>query len=165
MNLAWVDERTSRTSGRLQRAHDAFEIAAMPNRHVKQYALISERVSDPLDEGRKIDVMLVHLVDDDHSADSSLFGLLENAPRVDFDAAVGVDHNHGRIDAAQRSNCPSDEVGIAGCIDDIESFAGMLEVRHAGFNRSLMGLLFGIEVANARARIDARFAAHRSRLD
>ena len=64
-----------------------------------------------------------------------------NTRRVfDFDAAVGVDDDHRRIDAAQRADRLADEVGIAGRVDDVEVFAGVLEVRDARFDRVLVVL-------------------------
>ena len=73
----------------LQRADDAFEFGAVTDRHVDEHALVAPEFADRLDQLGEFDVVAVHLVDDDHAADARLARLLEDAARVDFDAACG----------------------------------------------------------------------------
>jgi hypothetical protein len=165
MNLAWIDQRAFAIAGRFQSSHDSLEIAAVPLRHVEQHALIAKGVTNPLDERGKIDVVLVHLVDDDHPPDSRLFRLLEDPPRVHFDAAMSVDHDHRCIDRPERTNRLSNEIRVARRVDDIEPLAAVCEMRELGLDRPLVGLLFRVKVANARARIDTRLTRDRPRFD
>ena len=55
----------------------------------------------------------------------ALLRLLEDAAGVHLDAAVGVDDDHRRIDAAQGPDRLADEVGIAGRVDDVEPLAAV----------------------------------------
>ena len=69
------------------------------------------------DERGKIDIVGVHLVDDDDPTQAQLAGFAKHAPRVDFDARVGVDHDHGRFDGVEGADGLADEVGVAGRIE------------------------------------------------
>src|SRR5262249_44853041 len=84
LGLAWA----------LQRADDAIESLAVAQRHIEEDALVAERVANPFDERGKIDVVLVHLIDDDDPADTRFLRLFEDAAGVDFNPAVSVDYDH-----------------------------------------------------------------------
>ena len=93
------------------------------------------------------------------------FGFVPSPPRVDFDAGVGVDRNQRRLDGAQRADHLTDQVGIAGGVDNIEVLAGVIEVRDRRFDRVLVMLLFFVEVADASSRIDVGLGADSATFD
>ena len=97
----------------------------------------------------------IHLVDDDHPAQAGLLGLVEHAAGVHLDARLGVDHDRRRVDAPHRADRLADEIGIAGRVDHVEVLAGVVEMHHGGFDRVLVVLLFFVEIADARAVVDA----------
>ena len=111
----------------------------------------------------EVDVVGVHLVDDDHAAQAGLAGLVEHPPGVDLDARLGVDHDHGRIDAPQGADRLADEVGVARayrwrgtCLPPWSKWTSV------GLDRVLVLLLFLIEVADAGAVVDAGRAVDRA---
>jgi hypothetical protein len=165
VNLGRVDQRAGRFRRRLQGADDPFEARAVANRHVERHASGAKTLADVFQQLGKVDVVGVHARDDDHAADAGLLRLLEDAAGVDFDAAVGVDRDQGRIGSAKSADRLADEVGIARRVDDVEPLASVREVDDARFDRPLVGLFLGIEVADARAGIDARVAIDGARFD
>ena len=56
----------------------------------------------------------------------------KHAPRVDFDARVGVDHDHGRFDRAEGADGLADEVGIAGRIEHLKILTAVIEMDELG---------------------------------
>ncbi len=101
VNLRRIDERAAAGAGRLERAHNAFEVGAVTDGHVEQHALVAKRLANAVDQRRKFDVVLVHLVDDDDPANACLFRFPEHTPRVHLDATMGIDDDHRGIDGPQ----------------------------------------------------------------
>ena len=140
---------------RLERAGHAAEVRPLPQRHVQQHAGLAEQLLDAVDQRGEVDVVGVHAVDDDHPPQAGLLGLGEDPAGVHLDARLGVDDDGRRVDAAHGADGLADEVGIAGRVDQVEVLAGVVEVHDAGFDRVLVLLLFLVEVADARAVVDA----------
>ena len=104
----------------------------------------------------KIDVLGIHLADDNHPSQSRLAGLLEHPARVHFDAGMGVDDDRRGFDGPQRADRLADEIGIARRVDQIEMLAGVVEMHQGGFDRILVVLFLIVEIAHAGAIVDAR---------
>ncbi len=115
---------------------------------------------DVADELGEIDVLGVHLGDDDHPTQARLAGFLEHPASVHFDAGVGVDADGGGFDGPHRADRLADEIGIARRVDQIEMLAGVVEVHQGRFDRVLVVLFFFVEVADAGAIVDAGRAGH-----
>ncbi len=143
------------TLGRVERARHPLEIGAVANRQVERHAGTAEQFLNRTQQGRVVDVVGVHLVDDDHSSQAALARLAEHAPRVDADARVRVDHDGRRFHGPHRSQHLADEVGIAGRVDQVEVAAAVIEMDDARLDRVVMGLFLFVEVADARAVVDA----------
>ena len=114
---------------------------------------------------REIDVLGVHLVDHDHAAQARLAGFVEHAPRVDFDAGLGIDDDRRRVDPVHGSDRLADEVGVTRRIDHLEVLAAMVEMDDLGLDRVLVVLLFRIEVADAGSVVHTRMSVDRAGLD
>ena len=67
-------------------------------------------------------------------------------------ALIVDDH---RIDGMHGADRLPDEVGVAGRVDRIEPLAVVVEVDHVGLDRVAVHLLFLVEIADARALVDA----------
>ncbi len=89
------------------------------------------------------------LVIDDHLADPRVIGFLPRPPRVDLDARMGIDGDQRRVDGPQGSNRLTDQVGIAGAVDEVEVLTAVLEMSHGRLDAILVVFLFFVEVANA----------------
>ena len=103
----------------------------------------------------KVDVVGVHLADDDDPAQAELARLLEHASRIDPEARVGVDDDGRGVDGVQGADRLADEVGIAGRVDQVEVLAGVIEMNQRRFDRVVVVLFFFVEIADARAVVDA----------
>ena len=132
---------------------------------MSRHAAVAERFADRVDEPGEVDVVGVELGEHDDAAAAGLARFLPGAAGVDLDAGVGVDRDEGRLDGAQGADHLADEVGVAGRVDEVEALAGVVEVDDARFDRVLVVLLLFVEVADARAGVDAGVALHRAACD
>ena len=159
-----IDERAGRILRHIQRANDAFEIVPLADRHVEQHALRAEHFADRVDQAGKLMLSVSSFVMQRMRPKPGVARFLPRAPRVDLDAGVGVDRDQRRVDRPQSADRLADEIRVARRVDDVESFAGMIEVNDRRFDRMLVMLFFFVEVADAGAVIDAGLAAHGARL-
>ena len=139
----------------LERAGHAAEIGALAQGNIQKLAALAEHLLDVLHERGEVDVVGVHLVDGDEPAQAGLARLVEDPAGGHADAALGVDLDDHRVDGVHRADRLPDEVGVAGGVDRIEPLAVVVEVHHVGLDRVVVDLLFLVEIANARAVVDA----------
>jgi hypothetical protein len=165
MDFFRVDQGPGRIASVAQRADHAFKFRAVADGHIHQDAVGAKRIADPLDERREIDVVLVHLVDDDEPPEARLARFLKDAAGVHLDAAVGVDHDGGHVGPAERPDRLADEVAVARRVDDVESLPVVVQMDDARLDCPLVGLLLDVEVADAGAGIDARLGRDGARLE
>ena len=156
-SAAWVSCR------HLERAGHAAEIGAPAQGHVQKLAALAEHLLDVLHQRGEVDVVGVHLVDGDEAAQAGLARLVEDPAGGHADAALGVDHDDHRIDGVHRADRLPDEVGVAGGVDGVEPLAVMVEVHDVGLDRVVVHLLFLVEIADARALVDAGRTRDRAR--
>ncbi len=142
-------------TGGLKFVGHGVEIVAAPERNVERHAGRAEGLLDLVQQRREVDVVRVHLVDDEDPAEPLLAGFVEHAAGVHFDARMGVDDDGRGVDAAQGFDGLADEVGIARRVDDVKVFAGVIEMGDFGFDRVFVCLFFFVEVADAGAVVDA----------
>ncbi len=150
-----IQDGSADVGGHLERADHRFEIVAVADRQVERHAGVAEKVLNAFDQRRELDVVRVHLADDEDPPQPQLAGLLKHPPGVDADAVVGVDHNGGGVDAVQSAQGLTDEVGIARRVEQIELLAGMREVNQARLDGVLVQFFLFVEIANAAALVDA----------
>ncbi len=148
-----------------QGVHNPFEVRPVTHGDVERHAGVAEGFADVFDEAGKVNVIAIHLGDDNQPPDAGLFGFLENAAGVHLDAAVGVDADGGGIDAPHGPDGLADEVAVAGGVDDVEAGAGVGEVGQAGLDRPLVGFFLGIEIEDAVAVVHAVLAGDRAGFD
>ncbi len=127
----------------------------MPNRHIERDTGLAEQILHGFEQGRVVDVVGVHLRDDDHPAQALLAGLVEHAAGVHTQTGVGVDHDGRRVDGLHRPQHLGDEIGIAGRVDQIEVLASVIEMHQRRLQRVLVDLLFVVKIADARPIGDA----------
>ena len=140
---------------RFQGADDAAEVRAATDRDVEEDGFRAEDVANVVDEFVELNVVGVHLRNDDDATQTGRFRFFEDATGVDFEARLGVDDDRGGVRGAHRADRAADEVRITGGVEDVETFAGVIEVDAGGFDRVLVRFFFVVEVANARAGVDA----------
>jgi hypothetical protein len=131
--------------------------------HVEQGALLAEHFFDGIDERAEIDVVRIQLGNAKDATEARVTGLFPSAPRVDFDARVGVDGNDGGFRGSQCADCLADQIRIPRRVDDIEPLASVVEVNDRSFDGVFVVFLLFVEVANARAVVDAGLAADGAR--
>ena len=140
---------------RFQGADDAAEVRAATDRDVKENGFRAENVANVVDEFFELNVVGVHLRDNDDATQTGRFRFFEDAAGVDFETRLGVDDDRGDVRGAHRADRAADEVRVAGGVEDVETFAGVIEVDAGRFDRVLVRFFFVVEVANARAGVDA----------
>ena len=123
-------------------------------RNIQRNASFAPQILNIADELGEIDVLRIHLADDNHSPQPRLAGLLKYSARVHFDAGMGVDDNRRRFHRPHRAQRLADEIGIARRIDQIEMLAGVVEMHQGGFDRILVVLFLFVEIAHAGAIVD-----------
>ena len=94
-----------------------------PIGHVERDALGAERLADRLQVRAVIDVLGVHLGDDDEPAQAQPARLLEEPAGVDLDARRARDGDDHVLDGRQGAQGVADEVGIAGRVDQVDLLA------------------------------------------
>ena len=162
MNFSRIDESSARVVGNLECTGDASEVSTLPQRHIQQDAPAPPHLLNGGDQRRKIDVVCIHAVDDDHPCQSLLSRFVEDTPGVDFDARLSVDHDDRVIDAGQRTDRLTDEVRVAGGVEGMKELAAVAEMSERRFDRVLVLLFLRIEIADARLIIDTRVGVDRS---
>ena len=159
---AGIDQRPGRVRGHVERAGHAAEIGPLAQRDVEQLARLAEHFLDGLHEGGEVDVVGVHLVDGDEAAHARLARLVEDPPRGDADAALGVDLDDDRIDGMDGADRLADEIGVAGRINGIEPLAAVVEMDDVRLDAMVVDPLFLVEIADARAVVNACRAGDRA---
>ena len=163
VDLVGVDQRALDIGGHLERAGHAAKIGAAAQRNVQKLAALAEHLLDVLHKRGEVDVVGVHLVDGDEAAQAGLARLVEHAAGGHADAGLGVDLDDHRVDGVHGADRLSDEVGVAGGVDRIEPLAVVVEVHDVGLDGVVVDLFFLVEVADARAIVDARRTGDRAR--
>jgi hypothetical protein len=82
--------------------------------------------------GGGIEVVGVAPVDDHDAGQAVLLGGLEEAPRVEHHAVVGVDDEDGAVGGVETAQRLGDEIRIARRVDDVEGLALPLAVQERG---------------------------------
>ena len=167
MDVSRIDERPAGVVGYVERTDNAAEVGSVTDGDIQQNTPRAPQLLDIVHNRCEVNVLGVHLVDDDESSDAGLLGLAEDASRIDFDSGLRVDHDGGQINSVEGANRLPDEVGISWRIDDVEMLAAVLQMHDARFDGVLVVLFFRVEVANAGAVIDtgigidcSRFGKH-----
>ena len=163
VDIIRIDQGALDICRHLERARHAAEIGARAQGNVQELAGLAEHLLDAFHQRGEIDVVGVHLVDGDEPAQAGFARLVEDPAGGHADAALGVDLDDHRIDGVDRPDGLPDEVGVAGGVDRIEPLAVMVEVHHVGLDRVMVRLLFVVEIANARALVDAGRTRDRAR--
>jgi len=140
---------------RFQSADDAAKVRAATDRDVEENRFRAEDVANIVDEFFKFNVVGVHLRNDHDATQTGRFRFFEDATGVDFETRLGVDDDRGGVRGAHRADRAADEVRITGGVEDVETFAGVIEVDARRFDRVFVRFFFFVEVANARAGVDA----------
>src|SRR6185503_17281249 len=94
-----------------QRTHNAMELRTMAQRNIKQDAFGAPQFLDGRNEGRKLDVLGVHLVDQNRATDTRLSCLIEYSPRIHFYARVRIDNDHREVNSAQSADRLPNKIG------------------------------------------------------
>ena len=113
---------------------------------------------DVADQRRKVDILIIHFIDDNHPAHVGPSRLLEHAARVDFDPRMSVDHDQRGVGRLQGPDELANEIWIAGRIKNVKVLARMLKVSQGSFDRVLVLFFCWIEIADAGPVVDARSA-------
>ena len=120
-------------------------------REVDGQALAAERIDEARELRFEIDFVDVDLVHHDHACESALPGGFHHAPGDHLDPLFRVhDDRHG-LHRREDGQCPSEEIGITGGIDQIHVPGAALEARNRGIQRMLVLLLLRLEVAHRGA--------------
>src|SRR5690606_20247432 len=127
-------------------------------------ALRTERLANLRENALEVDAVDVDLVDDDEPAEPMRRGVAQHAPRDELDAGLRVDDGRGRINGGEHRERPTDEVGIAGRIQQIDEHAVALEMADRDVEGVLQPLFLVREVADCRALRDAARLPDRTRL-
>ncbi len=160
MDAGRVNQRTFGFARRLEGSHHAMEIGANAQGDVQQDALRAEDLADAFQKGGEVDVIGIHLVEDEHPGQPGLVGLGEDAAGVDFDAGLGVDHDGRRIDPPQGPDGLADEIGVARGVEHVEVLAGVVEKHRFGFDGVAVRSFFLVEIADAGPLIHAGRPVH-----
>ncbi len=136
-------------------------MCSLPNRSVEQHAALAEALLNGLDQFVELDVVGVHLVDDQHASQAALAGLIEHAPGVHLDAVGSGDDDDRRLDGTERLQRGTDEIGVAGSIEDVNLLPLVFQDQQTGINRVVPFLFFLVVVGNAGAVVHAAAAVHR----
>ncbi len=119
VNRDGIHYRTGSRAWVMESIDDAAETGALADGTSSGMHWAAKDFLDLGDECGEIDVVAVHFVDHDHrQPDLARFG--KDAPGVDLNPGVGVDHDHCCFDGVQRGDRLADEVWIARGIDDDE---------------------------------------------
>ena len=105
--------------GGIEDGDDAAERWADVERGVEQDAGLAERIANGFQEIVEMDVLVVELIDDDHTGEVAFAGLVEQAARVDLDAGVSGDDDDRGIDRVEPADRLADEVGFARGVDQV----------------------------------------------
>jgi hypothetical protein len=76
---------------------------------------------------------------------------------------MGIDRDDRVFDGAQRADRLANQVWITGRIDHVEMQARVIEMNDRGLDRMPVVLFLFIEIADARAVVDARLTGHGAR--
>ena len=163
VDVVGIDQRPAVSCRHLERAGHAAEIAALAQGNIQKLAGLAEHLLDVLHQRGEVDVVGVHLVDGDEAAQAGLARLVEDPAGGHADAALGVDLDDHRVDGVHRADRLPDEVRVAGGVDGIEPLAVVVEVHDVGLDRVVVDLLFLVEIADARALVDAGRTRDRAR--
>src|SRR5262249_18006939 len=117
-----------RLVGRVQHADDAGELAADVVGRVEQHTALAEAIGDGLEECIQVDVVGVHLVDDENAPQAAFAGLVEQPAGVDFDAARRRYNDDGRLHRVERHQRAADEIRVARPINQVDLLTAALQV-------------------------------------
>ena len=107
----------------------------------------------------KVDVGSIDLVDDDHAAQSALFGPFHHAARHQFDALGGVDHHSNRFDGVKSGQRLTNVVRAPRGVNDVNAHRGQVghsgvDVRHGHTKRVTDRFFLRVVVAYGIAAFD-----------
>ncbi len=112
---------------------------------IDQRAGIAKRSDQLMHEFFEVDRIAIESRDNNRIDQPGLSRGVEYAARVDFDARMRMDTDGGAVHTSHRANSLSNEVGIAGRVEQREVQAVVLAVSDFGFDRMMMTFFFGIE--------------------
>src|SRR5690606_19684336 len=101
-------------------------------------------------------MVLVTFVDHDHSCEILLAGNMKGPAGHRFDAGRGIDDDDGGFNSPQSADHLADEIGIAGCVDQVDPPAVMLEMSKMRKDRHVPGTLFVVPVENGSVAAGCR---------
>ena len=114
--------------GNRQRRADAFEIAAQPNWEVQRNAGLPERFLNRIDQTFKVDVVTIQLGKNDDPTNTRTLRAKECATRVNLDPRRRANRDRCCLDSSDGSEDLTDEIRIAGRVDDVDVFPVVFEI-------------------------------------
>ena len=144
---------------RLGREPAIDHLAATRGGQVQRQAFTPERGLDLRQHIGQLDPGCVDAIDDDDAVERALGGVGHHAQCHRLDAGGRVDHDRRGLHRLQRGQRLTEEVGVAGGVEQVDAGVAVLQVHHAGAQRMLHAALDRVEVADRAATLDA---AHRA---
>ncbi len=115
----------------------------------------TEPVADLVDGAVEVGAVGVELVDEDRGeACCRRGGEAPERLRADPDPVGRADHEHGQVGDVERGAGLPLEVEVAGCVDQVEAMALVVDLHDRREDRHAVRLLLGLAVADRRAVLD-----------
>ena len=114
-----------------QQIDDAAEVSLLSDRELERSDAGAEAVLELVERALERRALPVELVDEDHARDAALLGHLPGDLGLHLDALDRRDDAHHEVDGAQRRGDVTDEVRVAGGVDEVDLVPVDLERRRA----------------------------------
>ena len=147
---------------RLDHIDHARKGRALAHGHVERHAERAERLANGRQVGPIVDVVGIHLGDDDKPAQAEPARLLKQPAGVDLDPGRSRNGHHHVFDGRESTQRIADEVGIAGRVDQVDLLAGPGEMPQVAVDREMPAFLFFVDVEVAGAVVDRALAVGRA---
>ncbi len=139
---------------------DAAELGALTDWGIEQHAAFAKRLLKGIDQGIEMNVIRIHLVDNEHASEAASPGFAEHSPGVHLDSVGRRDDDNGRFYRLESFDRAADEIRIAGGVQGVHLLPLMLQMQNGGVDREATFLLLVVIIGKAAAVVYAAATLH-----
>ena len=143
---------------RVQEVGDARELGLRADRQLERRHLVPERRHELIERVLERRALAIQLVHEDRAGQPRFHRELPRRFRLHLDAVDRRDDDDHRIDRSDRGSEIADEVGVAGCVQDVDLDAVPFDGRHRERDRDALALLVRIVIGDRVAVLDGAHA-------
>ncbi|GIW10783.1 MAG: hypothetical protein KatS3mg061_1840 [Dehalococcoidia bacterium] len=134
--------------------HHAGEALSLSQRHLERYAARAEHLAQLLDRACEVGIFAVQLVDEEEAGQVRRLGHLPVQLSANLDPRDRVDDEDGGIRHPQRFAHFAHEVGVAGCIEEVDLVITPLAGQQGEGDRNPPALFVGVVVGDGVPFLD-----------